>query len=72
MEITLDRLGQGLHRGGFCEAWQAFDEQVAVAEQAHQHAFHETFLADHAGRDVPADRVQHVAVILVFLRCGPG
>jgi hypothetical protein len=46
LEIGPDRVGQSLHRAGLGQSGHAFDQDVALGEQADQQSFHQIPLAD--------------------------
>ena len=45
-ERRVDRLGERAHEHRLAEAGHAFEQRVAAAEQAHEHALDDLFLAD--------------------------
>ena len=68
VEIAFHGLRQGLDRRGLGQAGHAFDQQVAVAQQADQHAVDELLLADDARGDVIANWFQICGGHAVLLR----
>ena len=55
VKVALQGLGQGLDRRGLGQARHALHQQVAIAEQADEHAVDEAMLADDARGDMVAD-----------------
>ncbi len=60
VEVAVDGVGQGLDGGGLGQPRHALDQQMAIAEQAHQHAVDEALLADDARGDVIANGLERV------------
>ena len=56
MEVALDGLRQGLDGGGLGQSGQAFDEEMAVAQEADQHTVDKTGLADDPGGEMGTQR----------------
>ena len=75
-ERAADDLGEGLHRQRLREAGHAFDEQVALRENRHQHAFEEVILADddllHFVEDALHQRRNVVATVFPVVHTFPG
>ena len=57
-ERRVDRLGERAHEHRLAEAGDAFEQRVTAAEQAHQHALDDLFLADDHRPDLFAERAQ--------------
>ena len=70
VKIALDGFGQGFYRGGLGQSGQTLNQQVAITDQAHQHAVYQPLLADYPGRDMRAHRIQFLSVCaLANRRC---
>ena len=46
LKLSLDGAGEGADGEGFCEPWDAFEEDVAVAKEADEEAVDEVALTD--------------------------
>jgi hypothetical protein len=57
-EVRVDGLGERAHEHRLAEAGHAFEECVAAAEEAHENAFDDRFLADDHGADLFAESAE--------------
>ena len=68
MEAGADSFGEAGDGGCFRQAGNAFDQQMAVAEEADHHAMDERFLADDRVADFGDQLAKWLALDFYFLR----